>query len=71
MKSHFICRVLFLTAFFVTLPLLALGAAVLPGTLKTINSAKNMGLLKPGTLLLLALGGGGVVFLISRKPKVN
>ena len=69
MKSHFICRISFLAIFFVTLPLLALGAAVLPDTLKTINSAKHMGLLEPGTLLLLALGGGGMVYLNKRKSK--
>ena len=71
MKSHFIYTILFLTAFFVTLPLLALGAPVLASTLKTINSAKNMGLLEPGTLLLLALGGGGMVYLNRRKSKIN
>ena len=67
MKSHFIYIILFLTAFFVALPLLVLGAPVSPNTLETINSAKHMGLLEPGTLLLLTLGGGGMVYLNKRK----
>lgn len=69
MKLHLICRISFLTVFFATLPLLALGAPVLPGAMKTIHSANNMGLLEPGTLLLLALGGGGMVYLNKRKPR--
>ena len=71
MTSHFLCRISFLTAFFVTLPLLALGAPVLSSTLKTINSVKNMSILEPGTLLLLTLGGGGMIYLNRPNQKVN
>ena len=57
------------TCFFVILPLLGLGAPELPDTLKTISSTNNMALLEPGTLLLLTLGGGGMVYLNKRKSK--
>ena len=69
MKSHFICRILLLTCFLVIVPLLALGVPESQDTLKSISSTKNMALLEPGTLLLLTLGGGGMVYLNKRKSK--
>jgi hypothetical protein len=69
MKLPLVCRISFLILFFVTLPLLALGASGLPAALNTLQNAKIMGLLEPGTLLLLTLGGGGAVYLNTRKPK--
>jgi len=67
MKSHFIYIFTLLTAFLVALPLLVQGAPVSLNTLENINSANHMGLLEPGTLLLLTLGGGGMVYLHKRK----
>jgi hypothetical protein len=69
MKSKVISRILLFTCFFVTLPLLSLGAPESPDTLKTISSTNNMALLEPGTMLLLTLGGGGMVYLKKRKSK--
>ena len=69
MKSQFVCRTLLFTCLFVMLPLLAIGAPESPDSLKPISSSKNMALLEPGTLLLLTLGGGGMVYLNKRKSK--
>ncbi|MEN8686990.1 MAG: PEP-CTERM sorting domain-containing protein [Desulfuromonadales bacterium] len=69
MKPHFICRILLSTCFFVIMPLLAFAVPESPDTLGTITSTKSMALLEPGTLLLLALGGGGMLYLNKRKSK--
>lgn len=51
------------------MPLLAFAVPESPDTLGTITSTKSMALLEPGTLLLLALGGGGMLYLNKRKSK--
>lgn len=69
MKSNFIRIIGLLTCIFVILPLSALAAPQSSEALSTIGSTKNMALLEPGTLLLLTLGGGGMVYLNKRKSK--